>query len=281
MLHANPTAKQRRGRRAVAQDTNGALLRRGQHQPRRPGTRNFPFERGCRGWIERHALQRDHIALEPPRFGAETRPRATTRPCCAAAGWVGGNRRRRLTRAAVPRHPQLRPAPDGRGSKHQWRSTGSRCRRWGASWPSSTVTTAPGIVPLRDRRLDARLAVRRPRRGLFVHVRGGHGLLPGTAPRSSPPSTRRTCRALLYAGRAVRRPFEWPAGPETLSVAAQPASGRRRSRSATAAADDSRLTQSNRDRARAERRGGRGLPRHAPWAPALLALPMAASDGLS
>ena len=87
-------------------------------------------------------------------------------------------------------------------------------------------------------------------------------------------------QALLFAARVVRRPFEWPAGPETLSVLAQPSPvnvGQPLTVSATA--DDTRFNHTNGTEPTQTVAAAEAYLDTPPWAPGAVALPMIASDG--
>jgi hypothetical protein len=87
-------------------------------------------------------------------------------------------------------------------------------------------------------------------------------------------------QALRYAARVVRRPFEWPSGPETLSVVAQPAAVNvGQPLTLTATADDTRFNNTNGTEPTQVVAAAEAYLDTPPWAPGAVAMPMAAADG--
>jgi hypothetical protein len=87
-------------------------------------------------------------------------------------------------------------------------------------------------------------------------------------------------QSLLYAARVVRRPFELPAGPETHSVLAQPATVTvGQPLTLTATADDTRFNNTNGVEPTQTVAAAEAYLDTPPWLPGATPLPMAASDG--
>ena len=280
MLHANPDGrKHAEAGELWRKNTNGAYCGVASTSRGADLNRNFPFEWGCcmgsSGTPCNETYRGASPASEP-----ETRATRDYATMLWPAGWVGGNP----------------PPSDAAGMFLDIHSYGQRLM-----WPwGSSTTVAPNGIALQT--LGRKLAFfngHNPHQGIYLYATDGstrdfaygdRGVASftfevGTDFFQDCASFESTIyptnlQALLYAARVVRRPFEWPAGPETLSVAAQPASVvAGQPLALTAAADDSRFNQSNGTEPVQNVVAAEAYLDTPPWAPGALALPMAASDG--
>jgi hypothetical protein len=280
MLHANPDG------RKLAEA--GQLWRKNTNQNYCGATsnnrgadlnRNFPFQWGCCGGSSAAPCDGTFRGAAP---ASEPEVQATRDYATALwpAGWPGGNP----------------PPSDTPGLFLDIHSFGQRLM-----WPwGSTTTVAPNGIALQT--LGRKFAFfnnHNPHQAIYLYVTDGstrdfaygdRGVASftfevGTDFFQDCPSFESTVyptnrQALLYAARVVRRPFELPAGPETLSVVAQPGTvkaGEPLTLGATA--DDTRFNNSNGPEPTQNVAAAEAYLDTPPWAPGATAFPMTAADG--
>jgi len=280
MLHANPDGR----KRAEA----GQLWRKNTNQNYCGATsnnrgadlnRNFPFEWGCCGGSSGAPCDETYRGAAPASE-PETQATRTYATALWPAGWVGGNP----------------PPSNTAGMFLDIHSYGMRLM-W--SWGSSTTVAPNGIALQTLGRKFAFFNNHNPHQAIYLYATDGstrdfaygeRGVASFTFEVGTDffqdcasfestiyPTNR---QALLYAARVVRRPFELPSGPETLSVAAQPnAVNVGQPITLTATDDDTRYNNSNGTEPTQNVAAAEAYLDTPPWAPGAVALPMVAADG--
>jgi carboxypeptidase T len=280
MLQANPDGrKHAEGGQLWRKNTNQSYCGATSTSRGADLNRNFPFQWGCCGGSSASPCSdtfRGASAASEPETQA-TRAYATA---LWPAGWVGGNP----------------PPSDAAGMFLDIHSAGQRLM-----WPwGSTTTVAPNGIALQT--LGRKLAFfnnHNPHQAIYLYTTDGstrdfaygdRGVASftfelGTDFFQDCGSFESTIyptnlQALLFAARVVRRPFEWPAGPEMLSALAQPAAvnvGQPVTISATA--NDTRFNQTNGTEPTQNVAAAEAYLDSPPWSPGATPVPMVASDG--
>jgi hypothetical protein len=241
--------------------------------------RNFPFQWGCCGGSSGAPCDGTYRGVSP---ASEPEVQATRAYASSLwpAGWVGGNP----------------PPADAPGLFLDIHSFGQRLM-----WPwGSTTTVAPNGIALQT--LGRKLAFfngHSPHQAIYLYATDGstrdfaygdRGVASFTFEMGTDffqdcasfestvyPTNR---DALLYAARVVRAPFLLPAGPDVLSVAAQPATVVAGQPVAlAAAANDTRFNQSNGVEPTQNVAAAEVYVDTPPWSGAATPIAMVASDG--
>jgi carboxypeptidase T len=280
MLHANPDGRKRAEAGLLwRKNTNEAYCGATSNNRGADLNRNFPFQWGCCGGSSGAPCDETFRGAAPASEPEVQATRAYT-TALWPAGWVGGNP----------------PPPDTPGMFLDIHSFGRRLM-----WPwGSTTTVAPNGIALQT--LGRKFAFfnnHNPHQAIYLYTTDGstrdfaygdRGVASFTFEVGTDffqdcasfestiyPTNR---QALLYAARVVRRPFELPAGPDTVSVVAQPGTVNvGQPLTVSAIANDTRFNNSNGTEPTQNVAAAEAYLDTPPWAPGAAALPMAANDG--